>query len=169
MHTKKYGNRTCYYICDQMLLHLWPVITFVPSTSVTFTRKKNRISKSHFSLWQPYRDARRSFIAVNIWYLYLFHNISMRRFVIQLTCLVNVVVVKRQTLFSFNGACTQLHTLQGTFNGVLYCNHVRVNSSADNLFRNVRDVTQGVDKICWSNSKKKKESNASTQLMFYHL
>lgn len=72
----------------------------------------------------------------------------MRRFVIQLTCLVNVVVVKRQTLFSFNGACTQLHTLQGAFNGVLCCNHVRVNSSADNLFRNVRDVTQGVDKIC---------------------
>ena len=72
----------------------------------------------------------------------------MRRFVIQLTCLVNVAVVKRQTLFFFNGACTQLHTLQGAFNGVLCCNHVRVNSSADNLFRNVRDVTQGVDKIC---------------------
>ena len=72
----------------------------------------------------------------------------MRRFVIQLTCLVNVVVVKRQTLLSFNGACTQLHTLQGTFNGVLCCNHVGVNSSADNLFRNVRDATQGVDKIC---------------------
>lgn len=72
----------------------------------------------------------------------------MRRFVVQLTCLVNVVVVKRQTLSSFNGTCTQLHTLQGTFNGVLCCNHVRGNSSAANLFRNVRDVTQGVDKIC---------------------